>query len=105
MAGGNVIGTGAIVLTASADQALAGFDKVSKGAEKWANATAKHVDKVDTKVKQSGSNIAKGSGGAGGGILGALIGGAGKGGSALGGIIGGLGGVLGGALGGPLGAL
>jgi hypothetical protein len=49
MSGGNAIGTGAIVLTANADQALAGFDKVTKGASKL-------VASIDSKVGGKGNS-------------------------------------------------
>lgn len=103
MAGGNAIGTGAIILTANADQAMSSFLKVSKGA-----------DKLASDVGKTGSKAAVGKGsflntllGAGGGVAA----GAAKGiASALSGALsGGLaalaGGPLAGIIGGQLGSL
>lgn len=45
MAGANTIGTGAVVLTANADQLVSGLDKAQKATDKWAKDTSKSASK------------------------------------------------------------
>ena len=59
MAGAQQIGTGAVVLTANADQMLTGLDKAQKGVEKWASTTT--------------AKAASAGGSAGGGLLSGLL--------------------------------
>lgn len=90
MAGGNTIGTGAVVLTANADNLLAGLDKAYRATDKWASANRKAYDSlVSGGAKLSGYmddvDYSKGIGpGKKGGPLSGLFGGASIGGGMLG---------------------
>ena len=46
MGAANAIGTGAVVLTANADQLLTGLNKAQRATEKWAGATTKKANKA-----------------------------------------------------------
>lgn len=74
MAGDNTIGTGAVVLTASADQLLSGLDKARGATEKWAANTTKKATKAAGPGAEKGGLLGKLLFGAGGVAAGLLMG-------------------------------